>query len=35
METFTLRTSIGLNMNTSFYAVSVNAAAWNKVRLSF
>ena len=35
METFTLGTAIGLNMNASFYADSVNAAAWNKARLFF
>ena len=35
METFTLGTAIGLNMNATFYADSVNAAAWNKVRLFF
>ena len=34
-ETFTLRTAIGLNINVSFYADSVNAAAWNKARLFF
>ena len=33
METFTLGTAIGLNMNASFYADSVNAAARNKARL--
>ena len=35
METFTLDTVIGLNIthNTSFYAESVNAAAWNRARL--
>ena len=32
---YTLGTAIGLNMNDSFYADSVNAAAWNKSRLSF
>ena len=35
METFTLGTAIGLNMNASFYADSVSAAAWNKARLFF
>ena len=35
METFTLGTTIGLNMNASFYADSVNAAVWNKARLFF
>ena len=33
MATFTLGTAIGLNMNASFYADSVNAAARNKARL--
>ena len=35
METFTLGTAIGLNMthNASFFAESVNAAAWNRARL--
>ena len=35
METFTLGTSIALNMthNASFCAESVNAAAWNRARL--
>ena len=35
METFTLGTSIALNMthNASFFAESVNAAAWNRARL--
>ena len=35
METFTLGTAIGLNIthNASFYAESVNAAAWNRARL--
>ena len=35
MEMFTLRTAISLNMthNASFYAESVNAAAWNRARL--
>ena len=35
METFTLGTAIGLNMthNASFWAESVNAAAWNRARL--
>ena len=32
-ETFTLGTAIGLNMNASFYADNVNAAARNKARL--
>lgn len=31
METFT----VGTAMNASFYADSVNAAAWNKARLFF
>ena len=35
MGTFTLGTAIGLNMNASFYAVSVNATAWSKARLFF
>ena len=35
METFTLGTAIGLNMNASFYADSVNASAWNKERVFF
>ena len=35
METFTLGNAIGLNMNASFYADSVNDAAWNKARLFF
>ena len=35
METFTLGTAIGLNIthNASFYAESINAAAWNRARL--
>ena len=35
MEAFTLGTAISLNMthNVSFYAESVNAAAWNRARL--
>ena len=35
MEAFTLGTAISLNMthNVSFYAESVNAAAWNTARL--
>ena len=35
METFTLATAIGLNMtrNASFFAQSVNAAAWKRARL--
>ena len=35
METFTLGTATGLNMtyNASFFAKSVNAAAWNRARL--
>ena len=35
MEAFTLGTAISLNMthNVSFYAESVNAAAWNRTRL--
>ena len=32
METFTLGTAIGLK-NASFYAASVNPAAWNRARL--
>ena len=34
-EIFTLGTAISLNMthNVSFYAESVNAAAWNRARL--
>ena len=35
METFTLGTAIGLNMNASFNADTVNAAVWNKARLFF
>ena len=35
METFTLGTASGFSMNASFYAGSVNAAAWNKARLFF
>ena len=35
LETFTLGTAMGLNINVSFYADSVNAAAWNKARLFF
>ena len=35
LETFTLGTATGLNINVSFYADSVNAAAWNKARLFF
>ena len=36
METFTLGTAIGLNMthNVSFWAESVNAAAWSRARLA-
>ena len=35
METFTLGTVVGLNIthDASFYAESVNAAAWNRARL--
>ena len=35
METFTFGITIGLNIthNASFYAESVNAAAWNRARL--
>ena len=35
METFKLDTAIGLNMNASYHAGSVNKAARNKARLFF
>ena len=35
MDTFTLSTAIGLDMNASFYADSVNAAVRNKATLFF
>ena len=35
MGTFTLGTAIGLNINASFNAGSVHAAAWNKAKLFF